>query len=180
VRKVTFGVGNSLDGYIARPDHGVDWLQWTKEVAEISATYWKTIDTVVMGRKTYEKSPREGFPGVKNYVFSRTLKPESRGAVELTATDPARFVARLKRQPGRGICVMGGGEFAAALFDAGLIDEVVLNTHPVLLGSGIPLFPRLKRQINLKLLEVKALKNGCVVLFYATGKRPANGRGKGH
>jgi dihydrofolate reductase len=117
---------------------------------------------------------------VKNYVFSRTLKPESRGAVELTATDPARFVARLKRQPGRGICVMGGGEFAAALFDAGLIDEVVLNTHPVLLGSGIPLFPRLKRQINLKLLEVKALKNGCVVLFYATGKRPANGRGKGH
>ena len=167
LRKVTFGVGNSLDGYIARADHGVDWLQWTKEIGEISANYWKTIDTVVMGRKTYEKSPGEGFPGVKNYVFSRTLPAKARGPVRIVNSDPARFVAKLKKEPGKGICVMGGGELARALFDAGLIDEVVLNTHPVLLGAGIPLFPGLEKQIDLKLLEVKTLSNGCVVLFYA-------------
>ena len=167
MRKVTFGVGNSLDGYIAGPGETIDWLQWTKEIGEISATYWKTIDTVVMGRKTYQKSPPGGFPGAKNYVFSRTLSQESAGKVEVIATDPGEFVARLKQQPGKGICVMGGGELAAALFDRGVIDEVVLNTHPVLLGSGIPLFPGLKRPINLELIEARTLENKCVLLSYA-------------
>lgn len=53
-RKVTFGVASSLDGFIARPDHAVDWLLWSDEVSEITAEFWKTVDTVVMGRKTYE------------------------------------------------------------------------------------------------------------------------------
>lgn len=167
MRKVTFGVGNSLDAYIAGPDHAVDWLQWTKEIADISAAYWKTIDTVLMGRKTYEKAPKQGYPGVRNVVFSRTLPEASRGSLEVTAADPAEFVARLKERPGKGICVMGGGELAATLFDADVIDEVVLNTHPVLLGSGVPLFPRLKRRVNLELLAVRTLENQCVLLSYA-------------
>ena len=167
MRKVTFGVGNSLDGYIAGANEAIDWLHWTKEIAEISAAYWKTIDTVLMGRKTYEKAPKKGYPGVRNVVFSRTLQPGPDAAVEVVSTDPAEFVGRIKEEAGAGICVMGGGELAAILFDADLIDEVVLNTHPVLLGSGIPLFPGLKRRINLELISVRTLENKCVVLSYA-------------
>ena len=77
MRKVTFGGANSLDNFFARKDDSVDWLLWDKEVGSIMKEFWKTIDTVVMGRRTYEvvmKSSTAGYPGVKNYVFSRTLK----------------------------------------------------------------------------------------------------------
>jgi dihydrofolate reductase len=77
MRKVTFGGANSLDNFFARKDDSVDWLMWEKEVSKIMETFWKTIDTVVMGRRTYEVAERMGGggeqPGVKTYVFSRTL-----------------------------------------------------------------------------------------------------------
>jgi dihydrofolate reductase len=161
VRKVTFGVANSLDNFIARQDHGVDWLLWTKEVAAVTTKFWKTIDTVVMGRKTYEvalKSGTSSYPGVKNLVFSRTLKKSPDKSVEIISEDAARFIRSLKKQKGKGICVMGGGELAQSLFEANLIDEVGLNIHPVLLGSGIPLFLSMKRQLDLELLECRTLE----------------------
>jgi dihydrofolate reductase len=77
MRKVTFGGANSLDNFIARKDDSVDWLLWNKEVTEIMESFWKNIDTVVMGRRTYEVGARMGsvaYPGVKTYVFSRTIK----------------------------------------------------------------------------------------------------------
>jgi dihydrofolate reductase len=169
VRTVTFGVGNSLDNFIARPDHAVDWLLWDEEVATVSGDYWKTIDTVVMGRKTYEVACKNGttsYPGVQNYVFSRTLRESPDPNVRIVSEDAARFIGKLKGQQGKGICVMGGGELARALFDADLIDEVGLNIHPVLLGSGIPLFLPLKRQIDLELIECRRFRSGCVYLRY--------------
>jgi len=75
-------------------------------------------------------------------------------------------VKKLKRAKGKGICLFGGGELAKSLFEAGLIDEVVLNIHPVLLGSGIPLFHEMKRQIDLDWLDCKVLKGGYVVVSY--------------
>ena len=144
----------------------MDWLKWGSEVSAISAAYWKTIDTVVMGRKTYQAGPVNGYPGVKNYVLSRTLQAGPRKGLEIVGADAAEFEAGLKRQPGKGICIMGGGEVARALFDAGLIDEVGLNIHPVLLGSGIPLFHEIGRQIDLERLDCKPLKNGCVFVRY--------------
>jgi dihydrofolate reductase len=171
VRKVTFGGANSLDNYLARPDHAVDWLLWTKEVAKIMADYWKTIDTVLMGRKTYEVALRSGkgsggYPGVKTYVFSRTLQEGSHGDITIIAADATGFVRKLKKQRGKDICLMGGGELARSLFEAGLIDEIGFNIHPVLLGSGIPLFYPMSRQIDLELLECKTFKNGCVLVSY--------------
>src|SRR5262249_46727431 len=78
MRKVTFGGANSLDNFIARPDPSVDWLMWGKEAAAYTADFWKSIDTVLMGRKTYEvavaSGQGRGYPGVKNFVFSRTLR----------------------------------------------------------------------------------------------------------
>jgi dihydrofolate reductase len=171
VRKVTFGGANSLDNFIARPDHSVDWLLWGKEAAAIMTDYWNTIDTVLMGRKTYEVALRSGkggagYAGQKTYVFSRTLAESSNGNVTILRRDAVEFVRDLKGQDGRDICLMGGGELARSLFEAGLIDEIGFNIHPVLLGTGIPLFHPMNRQIDLELRECRPLKNGCVYLCY--------------
>jgi dihydrofolate reductase len=183
VRKVTFGVANSLDNYIARQDHGVDWLRGGAEIAALMKAYWKIIDTVAMGRKTYEvalrmasKGGANPYPGMKTYVFSRTLASGADAGVEIVAGDAGSFIRKLKRRKGKEICVMGGGELAASLLEAGVIDEIGLNIHPVLLGSGIPLFLPMKRQINLDLLTCKKFKNGCVLVLYRV-KQP-KGRGR--
>ena len=169
MRKVTFGVACSLDHFIARKDHSVDWLVWSEEVGALTAAFWKTVSTVLMGRKTYEVAVRSGtssYAGVGNYVFSRTLKEAPDENVEIVSGDAVAFVKRLKQQDGQGICVMGGGELARPLFEADLIDEVGLNIHPVLLGSGIPLFHELTRPIELELIESRVLSAGCVYVLY--------------
>ena len=169
MRKVTFGVANSLDNFIARRDHSVDWLLWGKEAAEVNSGFWPTIDTVVMGRKTFEAAIRlgqtEGYPGVKNYVLSRTLERID-GPVSIVSEDATKFVRSLKGRNGKGICVIGGGELAKSLFESDLIDEIGFNIHPVLLGAGVPLFHSMSRQINLELKECRAFKNGCVYVTY--------------
>ena len=181
MRKLTLGLANSLDNYIARKDGGFDWLHWSKEVAEISAKFMKTVDALLIGRKTFEvmlASGQTSYPGAKNYVFSRSKKKrealKKRLAakkkpdrnVEIVAEDAAKFVSELKKRKGKGIVVFGGGELAKSLFEADLIDEVVLNIHPVLLGSGIPLFHEMKKQIDLELLECKILEGGYLAVTY--------------
>jgi len=169
MRKVVFGGGNSLDNFIARRDHSADWLLWNDEVAAISAENWQRFDTVAMGRKTYEAALRFGmtaYPNVKNYVFSRTMKETPSADVEIVSADAAEFIRELKERDGKDICVAGGGELAKSLFAADLIDEIGCNIHPVLLGSGIPLFYEMERQIDLELLECKVLKTGCVYITY--------------
>ena len=181
MRKLTLGLANSLDNYIARKDGGFDWLHWSKEVAEISAKFMKTVDALLIGRKTFEvmlASGQTSYPGAKNYVFSRSKKKrealKKRLAakkkpdrnVEIVTEDAAKFVKELKRIKGKGIVIFGGGELAKSLFEADLIDEVVLNIHPVLLGSGIPLFHEMKKQIDLELLDCKILKGGYLAVTY--------------
>jgi dihydrofolate reductase len=180
MRKVTLGLANSLDNYIARKDGGFDWIHWSKEVAEISARFMKTVDALLIGRKTYDGMLAYGqtsYPGAKNYVFTRakrksaTLKKKlamnnSDKNVEIISSDAAKFVRELKRKKGKGIVIFGGGELAKSLFEADLIDEVVLNIHPVLLGSGIPLFHEMKQQINLELRDCRILKGGYLAVSY--------------
>jgi dihydrofolate reductase len=181
MRKVTLGLATSLDNYIARKDGGSDWLHWSKEVAEISAKFMKTVDAILIGRKTYEVMLAFGqtsYPGAKNYVFSRskqkssalkkslTTKKKTDRNVEIVTADVVKFVRELKSKKGKGICLFGGGELAKSLFEAGLIDEVVLNIHPVLLGSGVPLFHEMKRQIDLELVDFRTLKGGYLLVSY--------------
>lgn len=176
MRKVTFGGANSLDNYLARKDGAVDWLLWGQEAESYMTEFWKTIDTVLMGRKTYEVAMRNSkgsanpYPGIKSYVFSRTLKRNAGQNIEIISENAAEFVKNLKTQKGKDICVMGGGDFAKSLFEAGVIDEIGFNIHPVLLGSGIPLFHEMKRQIDLELLSCKPFKNGCVLVTYRVKK----------
>ena len=171
MRKVTFGAANSLDNYIARKDGAVDWLLWNDEVREIMGDYWKTIDTILMGRKTYEPALAHGggkslYKGMKTYVFSHTLKESPDKSVTIINEDAARFVSRLKEEEGKGICLMGGGQLAKSLFEANLIDEVGVNIHPVLLGSGIPMFLPMQQQLDLERSQCRPLKNGCVYIIY--------------
>lgn len=178
MRKVTLGLANSLDNYIARKDGGFDWIHWSNEVAEISAKFMKTVDVLLIGRKTYDGMLAYGqtsYPGAKNYVFTRTKKKSAAlkkklakadKNVEIISEDAAKFVKKLKSKKGKGIVIFGGGELAKSLFEADLIDEVVLNIHPVLLGSGIPLFHEMKRQINLELLDCRILKGGYLAVSY--------------
>ena len=179
MRKVIFGGANSLDNFIAREDGAVDWLLWSDEVTEIMKDFWPRFDCIVMGRKTYDfamqsapkgKYAKNPYGEIKTYVFSRTLKPGEQNGVEIVAEDPGEFVRKLKKQKGKDICIMGGGELALALFEAGVIDEIGFNIHPVLLGSGIPLFHKMKRQIDLELLECRPMKTGCVYVSYKIKK----------
>lgn len=178
MRKVIFGGANSLDNFIARPDHSYDWILWSDEVTELMKDMWPRMDTMVMGRKTWDvaqanapktkgkKRPSQMYGDIKTYVFSRTLKPGEQDGAIIMNSDPAKFVRELKQQDGKEIFIMGGGELARDLFEAGVIDEIGFNIHPVLLGKGVPLFHEMSRQIDLELIECKPFKNGCVYVLY--------------
>ena len=171
MRKVTYGGATSLDGFLARPDGGVDRLMWSDEAAAVTMASWEGVDTVLMGRKTYEVAAKMGsgggggFPGVASYVCSRTLAADAVPGAAVVA-DAVGLVRRLKGEPGKDIILMGGGDLARSLFEAGLIDEVGFNVHPVLLGAGVPAFHPMTRQTDLELKECRPFKNGCVLLTY--------------
>jgi dihydrofolate reductase len=173
MRTVTYGAACSLDGFIADRDGAVDWLHFSADVQAIMAKYWKTIDTLLFGRKTWEfaVSAGGGGPGgadskMQTYVFSRTLKELGHPDVQLVSEDAGGFVRDLKAQQGKGICVMSGGNLARSLFEAGVIDEVGLNIHPILLGSGVQLFLDAGRTIKLELVENRTINGGCVYALY--------------
>ena len=174
MRTVTYGAACSLDGFIAAADGGIDWLHFSRDVQEIMTTYWATVDTVLMGRKTWDVAAGQGggkgksrkrAKGPATYVFSRTLTRDPAPGVQLVSSDAGGFVRDLKAQPGRGICVMGGGELARSLLEAGVIDEVGLNIHPILLGAGVPFF-RDAGRIPLELAESRPIDGGCVYATY--------------
>ncbi len=178
MRIVTYGAAVSLDGFIAGADGSLDWLHFSTDVQELTAAYWSRVDTILMGRKTWEvgramaeqnePSPewKEAMGGITTYVFSRTLKEASVPGAHLVASDAGEFVQDLKRRPGKEICLMGGGELAQSLFTAGVIDEVGLNIHPVILGSGIPFFRDPGRRIALTLAESRTIAGGCILATY--------------
>jgi dihydrofolate reductase len=170
MRKVTFGGASSLDNLIAGPDEAMDWLRWSDDAARISAESFRGVDTMLMGRKTFEFARRSGGGAggplkIRTVVFSRTLAAVPEG-VELVREDAAAFVRALKAQPGGDIAVMGGGELGAALIEAGLVDEIGLNVHPLLLGGGTPLFRPMQRRIELELIEARAVARDCVLVRY--------------
>lgn len=179
MRIVTYGAACSLDGFIAAADGSMDWLHFSADAQRVMSTYWATVDTILMGRKTWEVGeameqegtgsdgpPGTATTGVTTYVFSRTLDSASIRGAQLVRSDAGEFVRKLKRQPGKDICVMGGGEFAQSLISAGVVDEVGLNIHPVILGAGVPFFRDPGRRIPLMLKESRAIDGGCILATY--------------
>jgi dihydrofolate reductase len=171
MRKVTYGGAISLDGYLAGPGESTDWLRWSEDSAKLMADSFKGIDTMLMGRKTYEFAQRMGggpvMKSVRTFVFSRTLDAiEERPDYELVREDVVKFVRRIKGEEGGNILVMGGGEIGSDLLAAGLVDEVGLSIHPVLLGGGPPAFTALGERIELELIEARAIARQCVMARY--------------
>ncbi len=182
MRIVTYGGAVSLDGFLAGADGSIDWLHFSKDVQQVMTDYWKNVDTILWGRKTYDvsvamkpsstkkpakaKSPKRKAPATRSYVFSRTLKALDDPSVELVTSDAVEFVRDLKQRPGKKICLMGGGELAQSLLAADLIDEIGLNIHPVLLGSGIPTFRDPGHRVKLTLTECRQLEGGCILASY--------------
>ncbi|QQS43114.1 MAG: dihydrofolate reductase [Acidobacteriota bacterium] len=164
MRKVVLGLGISLDGYIARKNGAVDWLSMDWDYDWMA--FFKTIDTVVMGRRSWDKylemSPGEDknpYSGMDTYVFSRTLEESGVDGVEVVDGDIGEFVRGLKESDGKKIWLSGGGELAAAFLEQDLVDELYLGVTPILLGSGIPLFPEFNREIPLRLVENNTCHN---------------------
>ena len=182
MRTVTYGGAVSLDGFLAGLDGSMDWLHFSEDVQQIMKDYWKDIDTILMGRMTYEvsvaqrpaakpksKSAKRNSkkePTTRTYVFSRTLKSLDQPATELVTTDAAQFVRDLKQRPGKGIWLMGGGELAQSILAAGLVDHLGLNIHPILLGQGIPTFRNLPHRVKLSLTESRPIEGGCILANY--------------
>jgi dihydrofolate reductase len=141
------------------------------EFSKISDTF----DTILIGRKTYDQtltqSPEPGqemagFTGIKTYVFSRTMKEGPSADVKIISDNAGEFVRSLKNEGGKDIWLFGGGILAASLLRERLVDEIGVAIQPVLLGSGVPLFPDIGMQLDLQLLECKTYKNGIVALKY--------------
>lgn len=176
MRKVILGLGTSLDQYIARENGAVDWLSmdWDFDWME----FFKTIDVVLMGRKTFEKGiemsadkKSNPYKGIATYVFSRNWKECNIEGVELITGHLKDFVDGLKSKEGKNIWLCGGGDLAKSFLNEDLVDEIHIGITPMLLGEGIPLFPDLEREIHLRLISNKTYKhkkedNGMVELKY--------------
>ena len=173
-RKIIYYVSVSADGFIARPDGAVDWLDRPRPKGDYGmGKFYKSVDTCLFGGKTYRfavaHGVKDGCPGKKTYVFSRTLKPPRGAQVEMVAEDPKRFARRLRAQKGKHIWLMGGAELAASFFDAGELDELVIHVVPVLIGEGIPLLAARHRNVPLKLLRTKKFPDGVILQHYSVG-----------
>jgi dihydrofolate reductase len=171
MRKVIYGGACSLDGYFAGKDGAIDWLHFSKDVQEVMSRSWAAVDTVLFGRKTWQGAIERGggpaMPGVKSYVLSRTLSSVPDKNIELVTSDAGEFVRALKQQPGKDMIVMSGGNLAGSLLAAGVIDEIGLNIHPLLLGSGVPAFVDPGRRVKLQLAECRPIAGDCVLVRYS-------------
>jgi dihydrofolate reductase len=173
MRKVILALAVSLDGYIARENGDVDWLkmQDLSEAADESKEFFAAIDTIFFGRKTYEKGLEMGGGAsfgnnIKCCVFTRSPRESVDANLQFVSENIVEFVENLKKQNGKNILLMGGGEIAATFFAENLIDEMILGVQPVILGAGIPLFVKPQKQIELERIDVKTRKSGTVQISY--------------
>jgi dihydrofolate reductase len=178
--QVTIHMAASLDGFIARKDGRVDWMETSDEFAGgetmdpgFVEAFLKTIDCYVMGSRTYETAlsfDAKGFGWVYGdkpvFVLTSRELPRARDTVEFYSGDLARFVNERLRPKFRSIWFVGGGAVSGECLRRGLADEVRYSILPILIGDGIPFFEKLDRDVALHLTEVKAYKSGTVALCY--------------
>jgi dihydrofolate reductase len=178
--RVTLHMAASLDGFIARKDGRVDWMETADEFAEGATmdpafveSFLKTIDCYVMGSRTYETAlgfEARGFGWAygrtPTFVLTSRELPRTRETVEFHAGDLAQFVNGRLRPAYRNIWVAGGGMVSIECLRRGLVDEIRYSILPVLIGEGIPFFEKLDGDIALHLAETKAYTSGMVELRY--------------
>jgi len=176
-RKIIVHIATSADGYIARPDGSVDWLDRPHTAGDYGMLkFFKSIDTIVFGRKTYDqslkfdrKSVERNLSKTKNYVF--THKPP-KSTLNVTFVDEPikKFASRLRAEPGKDIWMMGGGVIIASFLDAGELDEFVIHVIPTFIGEGIQLIAPRHRNVELSLVSTQGYEDGVVRLHYRVQK----------
>ena len=176
-RKIIVYIATSADGYIARPDGDVEWLNRSPDTVDYGMReFYSTIDTILWGRKTYDwvldYSRKEGKTKglfdtkLANYVFSRNPPEQAEPGVEFVSEPVKEFAQRLRATPGKHIWMMGGGGLIASFLDVGEIDELDIHVIPVLIGEGIPLVAPRHRDIELRLRSSRKYPDGVVRLRY--------------
>ncbi len=177
-RKIIVHVATSADGFIARLDGAVDWLDRpVPEGGYGMSEFYQTIDTIIWGRKTFDMAlgfQKKGIPGsefdtkVRNYVFTRTLRQSAAPkGVEFVDEPIKTFASRLRAEAGKDVWVMGGAGIIASFLDEGEVDEFVLHVIPTLIGEGIPLIAPRNRTVPLALISSTKYEDGVVGLHYA-------------
>jgi dihydrofolate reductase len=173
MRKIILSVAVSLDGHIEGPHREYDWCFNDQNGM---TKFMDRIDTLFIGRKTYElmlrQGPVPGFPKFKQYVFSYSLTDVSDG-FELINLNVRDRIRQIKAEPGKDIWLFGGAQFTTWLANEGLIDEMRLALHPVVLGGGKPLFTGLVHRLNLNLTEVQQYPSGLLMLTYGNQLQPS-------
>ena len=172
-RRIIVYIATSADGYIARPNGDVGWLDRTRPKGNYGmGEFLKTIDTILWGRKTYGKGIEMGMKaagfgkGIKNYVFSHRPQQSVEQGVEFINESIKTFAQRLRSQPGKNVWMMGGGGIIASFLDESEIDEVIIHGVPIFIGEGIPLIEPRHRSVQLKLVSSRSYPDGVVRLHY--------------
>lgn len=168
MRRIRYSVASSLDGYIAGPNGEADWIIMDPEI-DFSAIF-SQFDTVLVGRRTFELMAAAGnaeMPGMKTFVFSRTLRDGDYPNVTIVGEKWEERLAALRAESGKDIWLFGGGSLFRSLLNAEFVDSVEVAVIPVLLGGGIPLLPPPAKRAHLKLTSHKVYKTGIVGLEYA-------------
>ncbi len=153
MRKIKLFIASSLDGYIAREDGSIDWLPQSGNSGYDE--FYKTVDSVIMGRKTYEQVLTFGkypYQDKKSYVFTKNADKKKDENVEFVF-ETEKFVKELVSSSGKDIWLVGGAELISTFFNFDFIDEVILTIIPIAIGKGIPLFKNIKKNTNLKLIK---------------------------
>lgn len=172
MRTLSLYIATSLDGFIARSDGRVDWLDAIPNPTQLDygyGTFLASVDTTLMGNNTYQTVLGFGgnfpYPDKVNFVFSRSERPNT-PYVQYVTEDPAAFVRRLKQADGNGIWLIGGGQLNTVLLNAGLIDELIISVAPVILGAGIPLFGSTDTETQWTRTKTESFETGFVQSTY--------------
>jgi dihydrofolate reductase len=171
-RKIIVYIATSADGYIARLDGSVDWLNRPMPKGAYGMTaFARSIDTILWGRKTYDFAAKMGGVGaygkVKHYAFSRQPPSDALPGVDFVSESIPEFVGKLQAVQGKNIWMMGGAGIIASFLDAGAIDEFSIHVIPVMIGEGIPLVAPRYRDITLELISTRPFPDGVVHLNYS-------------
>ncbi|MBO3442976.1 dihydrofolate reductase family protein [Clostridium sp. CCUG 7971] len=172
-RKVILYIAMSLDGYIARKNGDIDWLCGDGSEPDSDFGYkdfYEGIDTVILGKTTYDQVVNElsvgvwPYEGIDSFVFT-SKDIENNKDVKFIKEDICAFINNLKKREGKDIWIVGGAELVRHLTEVNLIDEYIITVIPTILGEGISLFKEGSKELKLKLRESKVY-NGAVMINY--------------